>query len=239
VTGDAVAILETRGLCARYGEVTALRSVDITVTEGELVAVLGPNGAGKSTLLRSILGLADASGSVRFRGRALPRDPAAVARNGIVLVPEGRGIFGPMSVAENLQLGAYTIGGRGPEFARRRERALNLFPRLKERLAQAAGSMSGGEQQMLAVGRALMADPQLLLLDEPSLGLAPRVTVEILETLGRLNREGLSVVLVEQKAPLALKLARRAYIMAGGRITATLDPRNIKSHDELARFYLA
>jgi branched-chain amino acid transport system ATP-binding protein len=240
VTGDAVAILETRGLCARYGEVTALRSVDITVTEGELVAVLGPNGAGKSTLLRSILGLADASGSVRFRGRALPqRDPAAVARNGIVLVPEGRGIFGPMSVAENLQLGAYTIGGRGPEFERRRERVLALFPRLKERLAQAAGSMSGGEQQMLAVGRALMADPQLLLLDEPSLGLAPRVTVEILETLGRLNREGLSVVLVEQKAPLALKLARRAYIMAGGRITATLDPRNIKSHDELARFYLA
>jgi branched-chain amino acid transport system ATP-binding protein len=240
VTGDAVAILETRGLCARYGEVTALRSVDITVTEGELVAVLGPNGAGKSTLLRSILGLADASGSVRFRGRALPqRDPAAVARNGIVLVPEGRGIFGPMSVAENLQLGAYTIGDRGPEFERRRERVLTLFPRLKERLAQAAGSMSGGEQQMLAVGRALMADPQLLLLDEPSLGLAPRVTVEILETLGRLNREGLSVVLVEQKAPLALKLARRAYIMAGGRITATLDPRNIKSHDELARFYLA
>ena len=240
MTGDAVAILETRGLCARYGEVTALRSVDITVTEGELVAVQGPNGAGKSTLLRSILGLADASGSVRFRGRALPqRDPAAVARNGIVLVPEGRGIFGPMSVAENLQLGAYTIGGRGPEFERRRERVLTLFPRLKERLAQAAGSMSGGEQQMLAVGRALMADPQLLLLDEPSLGLAPKVTVEILETLGRLNREGLSVVLVEQKAPLALKLARRAYIMAGGRITATLDPRNIKSHDELARFYLA
>lgn len=240
MTGDAVAILETRGLCARYGEVTALRSVDITVTEGELVAVLGPNGAGKSTLLRSILGLADASGSVRFRGRALPqRDPAAVARNGIVLVPEGRGIFGPMSVAENLQLGAYTIGGRGPKFERRREHVLTLFPRLKERLAQAAGSMSGGEQQMLAVGRALMADPQLLLLDEPSLGLAPRVTVEILETLGRLNREGLSVVLVEQKAPLALKLARRAYIMAGGRITATLDPRNIKSHDELARFYLA
>jgi branched-chain amino acid transport system ATP-binding protein len=240
VTGDAVAILETRGLCARYGEVTALRSIDITVTEGELVAVLGPNGAGKSTLLRSILGLADTSGSVRFRGRALPqRDPAAVARKGIVLVPEGRGIFGPMSVAENLQLGAYTIGGRGPEFERRRERVLTLFPRLKERLAQAAGSMSGGEQQMLAVGRALMADPQLLLLDEPSLGLAPRVTVETLETLGRLNREGLSVVLVEQKAPLALKLARRAYIMAGGRITATLDPRNIKSHDELARFYLA
>jgi branched-chain amino acid transport system ATP-binding protein len=233
-------ILETKGLSARYGEVEALHSVDLIVAEGELVAVLGPNGAGKSTLLRSIMGLTHASGIVRFRGQAMPaHDPAAVARHGIVLVPEGRGIFGPMSVAENLQLGAYVIGGRGAEFERRRERVLALFPRLKERLAQTAGSMSGGEQQMLAVGRALMAEPQLLLLDEPSLGLAPKVTIEILETLGRLNHEGLSVVLVEQKAPLALKLARRAYVMADGRITAAVDPREIKSHDELARFYLA
>jgi branched-chain amino acid transport system ATP-binding protein len=233
-------ILETLGLRARYGEVEALRGIDLAVAQGELVAVLGPNGAGKSTLLRSIMGLLNASGTVRFRGRALPpRSPVAVARCGIVLVPEGRGIFGPMSVAENLQLGAYVIGGRGAEFARRHERVLALFPRLKERLAQAAGSMSGGEQQMLAVGRALMADPQLLLLDEPSLGLAPRVTAEILETLGRLNREGLSVVLVEQKAPLALRLAQRIYVMAGGRVTAALDPRNIKSHDELAQYYLA
>jgi len=233
-------ILETQGLCARYGEVEALRSVDMTVEEGELIAVLGPNGAGKSTLLRSIMGLTHASGTVRFRGRALPQhDTAAVARNGIVLVPEGRGIFGPMSVAENLQLGAYVIGGRGAEFERRRERVLALFPTLRQRLSQTAGSMSGGEQQMLAVGRALMAQPQLLLLDEPSLGLAPRVTAEILETLGRLNHEGLSVVLVEQKAPLALKLARRAYVMANGRVTAAIDPREIKSHDELARFYLA
>jgi branched-chain amino acid transport system ATP-binding protein len=233
-------ILETKGLSARYGEVEALHSVDLVVAEGELVAVLGPNGAGKSTLLRSIMGLTNASGTVRFRGQAMPaHDPAAVARHGIVLVPEGRGIFGPMSVAENLQLGAYVIGGRGAEFERRRERVLALFPRLKERLAQTAGSMSGGEQQMLAVGRALMADPQLLLLDEPSLGLAPKVTIEILETLGRLNHEGLPVVLVEQKAPLALKLARRAYVMADGRITAAIDPREIKSHDELARFYLA
>ena len=171
----------------------------------------------------------------RCRSTILPRWHAS----GIVLVPEGRGIFGPMSVAENLQLGAYVIGGRGAEFERRRERVLALFPRLKQRLSQTAGSMSGGEQQMLAVGRALMAQPHLLLLDEPSLGLAPRVTVEILETLGRLNNEGLSVVLVEQKAPLALKLARRAYVMANGRITAVVDPREIKSHDELARFYLA
>jgi branched-chain amino acid transport system ATP-binding protein len=240
VTAGATPILETQGLCARYGEVEALRSIDMTVGQGELVAVLGPNGAGKSTLLRSIMGLTNATGSVRFRGQLLSQhDTAAVARKGIVLVPEGRGIFGPMSVAENLQLGAYVIGGRGAEFDRRRERVLALFPRLEQRLPQTAGSMSGGEQQMLAVGRALMANPQLLLLDEPSLGLAPKITVEILETLGRLNHEGLSVVLVEQKAPLALKLARRAYVMANGRITAAVDPREIKSHDELARFYLA
>jgi branched-chain amino acid transport system ATP-binding protein len=232
-------ILETEGLCARYGDVEALHSVDLSVGEGELVAVLGANGAGKSTLLRSIMGLTNTSGTVRFRGQALPQhDTVAAACRGIVLVPEGRGIFGPMSVAENLQLGAYVIGGTGPEFARRRERVFSLFPRLKERLLQAAGSMSGGEQQMLAIGRALMADPQLLLLDEPSLGLAPKVTVEILETLGRLNHEGLSVVLVEQKAPLALKLARRAYLMANGRVTAAVDPEEIKSHDQLARLYL-
>jgi branched-chain amino acid transport system ATP-binding protein len=233
-------ILETKGLSARYGDVEALHSVELAVDESELIAVLGPNGAGKSTLLRSIMGLTNASGGVYFRGRLLPRhDPAAVARAGIVLVPEGRGIFGPMTVAENLQLGAYTIGGRGPEFEHRRERVLTLFPRLKERLTQTAGSMSGGEQQMLAVGRALMANPQLLLLDEPSLGLAPLVTVEILETLGNLNGEGLSVLLVEQKAPLALKLSRRAYVMANGMITAELDPKKIKSHDELAQYYLA
>jgi branched-chain amino acid transport system ATP-binding protein len=234
------AILETEGLCARYGAVQALHAVDLSVGEGELVAVLGANGAGKSTLLRSVMGLTATSGTVRFRGQALPRrDTVAAARRGIVLVPEGRGIFGPMSVTENLQLGAYMIGGRGAEFRRRRERVLSLFPRLKERLLQAAGSMSGGEQQMLAIGRALMADPELLLLDEPSLGLAPRVTMEILETLGRLNRDGLSIVLVEQKAPLALKLARRAYVMAHGRVTAAVDPGEIESHGQLAHLYLA
>jgi branched-chain amino acid transport system ATP-binding protein len=240
VTRPTGTILEAKGLSARYGDVEALHSVDLAVSESELIAVLGPNGAGKSTLLRSIMGLTNTNGGVYFRGTLLPRrDPTAVARAGIVLVPEGRGIFGPMTVAENLQLGAYTIGGRGPEFERRRERVLALFPRLKERLTQIAASMSGGEQQMLAVGRALMAEPQLLLLDEPSLGLAPRVTIEILETLGTLNRDGLSVLLVEQKAPLALKLSKRAYVMANGRITAELDPQTIKSHDELTQYYLA
>lgn len=236
-SGDAPVLL-TKGLSARYGHREALSGVDLRVGGGELVAVLGPNGAGKSTLLRAIVGLIDAQGEVVFDGATLPRrNPVAVAGRGIVLVPEGRGIFGPMSVAENLQLGAYRTGGRGSEFEARREKVLALFPRLKERLTQVAGSMSGGEQQMLAVGRALMSDPKLLMLDEPSLGLAPRVTGEILETLGALNRSGLPILLVEQKAPLALRLASRAYVIANGHIAAEVDPRKIKSHDELAQYY--
>ncbi len=231
-------ILDVENLSARYGQVEALHSVNISVRAGELVAVLGPNGAGKSTLLRSVMGLTTSTGSVRFADQTLPRrGTSKIARAGVVLVPEGRGIFAPMSVAENLQLGAYMIGGRGAEFERRRERVLTLFPRLKERLDQVSGSMSGGEQQMLAVGRALMAEPRLLLLDEPSLGLAPKVTAEILETLGQLNRAGLPILLVEQKAPLALKLANRAYVMSNGRISAEVDPREINSHADLAQFY--
>jgi branched-chain amino acid transport system ATP-binding protein len=232
-------ILEVQRLSARYGHVEALRLVDFHVEDGELVAVLGPNGAGKSTLMRAILGLLPTSGSVRFCGTDVPRrNPVAAAARGIILVPEGRGIFGPMTVSENLELGAYLLKGNSAEFQRRREHVLILFPRLKERLSQTAGSLSGGEQQMLAIGRALMAEPKILLLDEPSLGLAPRVIGEILETLGELNRNGLPIVLVEQKAPLALKLARRAYLMSVGSIAAEIDPRTVKSHDELAHFYL-
>ena len=231
-------VLEVEALSARYGQVEALRRVDLSVGEGELVAVLGPNGAGKSTLMRALMGLVATQGSVRFRGRNVPRrEPADAAGMGLVLVPEGRGIFAPMSVAENLELGAYLLNDKA-EFARRHDRVLSLFPRLKERLTQTAGSLSGGEQQMLAVGRALMSEPQLLLLDEPSLGLAPRIVEEILEKLGALNREGLAIVLVEQKAPLALKLANRAYVMSVGRIAAEIDPRTVKSHDDLAHYYL-
>jgi branched-chain amino acid transport system ATP-binding protein len=231
-------ILDVEGLSARYGHVEALRPVDLHVDDGELVAVLGPNGAGKSTLMRALMGLVPTAGRVSFRGAEVPRrDPARAAALGLTLVPEGRGIFAPMTVAENLELGAYLLRDRH-EFARRQQRVLSLFPRLKERLAQAAGSLSGGEQQMLAVGRALMAEPKLLLLDEPSLGLAPRVIEEILETLGELNRGGLPIILVEQKAPLVLKLARRAYLLSLGTIAAEIDPRQVTSHDELARFYL-
>jgi branched-chain amino acid transport system ATP-binding protein len=232
-------VLEIEGLSAHYGSVEALRSVDLHVNEGELVAILGANGAGKSTLMRAIMGLIPTRGHVCFRGGEVPRrKAAAAAAMGLVLVPEGRGIFGPMKVAENLELGAYLLKGNRPELARRMERVLSLFPRLKERLEQTAGSLSGGEQQMLAVGRALMANPKMLLLDEPSLGLAPRLVDEILEKLGVLNRDGLPIILVEQKAPLALKLATRIYVMSIGHIVAEIDPRTIRSHDELARFYL-
>jgi branched-chain amino acid transport system ATP-binding protein len=231
--------LEIEGLSARYGHVEALHGADLRVEDREFVAVLGPNGAGKSTLMRAIMGLVENRGRVRFRGRALPRRaPELCAARGVVLVPEGRGIFGPMTVAENLELGAYLLRGKA-EFERRRERVFTLFPRLKERLGQVAGSLSGGEQQMLAIGRALMAEPKLLMLDEPSLGLAPRVVEEILSILGALNREGLPILLVEQKAPLALELARRAYLLSVGRVMAEIDPRTVSSYDEIAAHYLS
>ncbi len=230
--------LSVERLSAHYGHVEALRPIDLHVGEGELIAVLGPNGAGKSTLMKAIVGLIPTSGRVSFRGSDVPRrDAAAAAALGIVLVPEGRGIFAPMTVQENLELGAYLLSEK-EEFARRLERVLTLFPRLKERMTQTAGSLSGGEQQMLAIGRALMAEPQILLLDEPSLGLAPRIIEEILQKLRELNRAGLSIVLVEQKAPLVLKIAHRAYLLSVGAIAAEIDPTVIKSHDELAGFYL-
>ena len=232
-------ILEVRQLSARYGRVEALHDLSLSVADGEFVAVLGPNGAGKSTLMRAIMGLVANSGNVSFRGAALPRQsPDTCVARGVVLVPEGRGIFAPMTVAENLELGAYLLNDSA-EFERRQARVFNLFPRMRERLGQVAGSLSGGEQQMLAVGRALMADPKILLLDEPSLGLGPKVIDEILSTLALLNKEGLPIVLVEQKAPLALRLSNRAYLLSVGRLIAEIDPRTIKSNDELVRYYLS
>ena len=232
-------LLDIDGLSARYGKVRALHPTSLSVGQGEMVAVLGPNGAGKSTLLRAIMGLLPTDGSVRFAGRHInARAPHQRAGAGLIMVPEGRGIFGPMTVAENLSLGAY--GVRAAQMrAQRQTQVFTLFPRLKERMGQLAGSLSGGEQQMLAIGRALMAGPVLLMLDEPSLGLAPRMAAEILETLGELNRSGLSILIVEQKAPLALKLADRAYVLATGRVVAETVPGQVTSHHDLARFYLA
>jgi branched-chain amino acid transport system ATP-binding protein len=232
--------LEVSGLTARYGPIEALHATNLHVGEGELVAVLGPNGAGKSTLLRRIMGLVEGEGTVTFAGAPLPEsDPRGCTMRGVVLVPEGRGIFSPMTVFENLDLGAYLAGGDKAEIKMRLERVFDLFPRLKERQKQLGGSLSGGEQQMLAIGRGLMAAPKLLLLDEPSLGLAPRLAEEILATLGTLNKSGLSVLLVEQKAPLALKLAKRAYLLSVGRVVAEVTPDQIDSPHDLARYYLA
>jgi branched-chain amino acid transport system ATP-binding protein len=190
-------------------------------------------------MLRAITRLVNAKGQVLFKGRDVSRLAThELAARGIIMVQEGRGLFAQMSIRENLVLGAYTLGNAGQETERRLAEVFTLFPRLKERIDQIAGSLSGGEQQMLAVGRALMAGPRLLMLDEPSLGLAPKVAANILETLGELNRRGLGILLVEQKAPLALKLAKRAYVITLGRIAAELQANEIKSHHDLAKYYL-
>jgi branched-chain amino acid transport system ATP-binding protein len=231
-------LIELVDLAAAYGQVQALKPTSLTVAEGEFVTVLGPNGAGQSTMLRAAMRLTPASGRVRFRGRDITRlSTHGRAREGIILVQEGRGLFGQMSVRENLILGAYTIAA-GESVEERLEGVFRLFPRLKERFGQTASSLSGGEQQMLAIGRALMAKPKLLMLDEPSLGLAPRVAAEILDTLGTLNRDGLGILLVEQKAPQALRLAKRVYVLSLGGIVAELAASEVGSHHDLSRFYL-
>ena len=214
-----------------------MHGIDLTVEAGELVAVLGPNGAGKSTLLRAIMGQVQTNGTILFEGTPVGAQPTRRrAALGMVMVPEGRGIFGPMTVAENLSLGGWT--GRG-DIAAQHERVLALFPRLRERLKQVAGSLSGGEQQMLAIGRALMVQPRLLMLDEPSLGLAPRLAATILDTLRALNQDGLGILLVEQRAPLALRLARRTYVMRLGEVVAATEPGQAISQEELGALYLA
>jgi len=229
-------LLEARDISARYGHVQALKPTGLHIGEGELVTVLGPNGAGKTTLLRALTRLTPSKGQVFFRGEDISGLPThRLARRGIIMVQEGRGLFPQMSVRENLTVGAYLHAGEADEHMRT---VFELFPRLRERIDQAAGSLSGGEQQMLAIGRALMAKPQLLMLDEPSLGLAPRAASEILSTLSELNRRGIGILLVEQKAPLALKLARRVYVISLGSIVAELKADEIKSHHDLARYYL-
>jgi len=232
-------VLQVAALSARYGHVEALRRVDLFVGEGELVAVLGPNGAGKSTLMRALMGLVATEGSVCFRGKDVPRrKPADAAAMGLVLVPEGRGIFAPMSVAENLELGAYLLNDKA-EFARRYDRVLSLFPRLKERLTQTAGSLSGGEQQMLAVGRAIMSRPRLMLLDEASLGLAPSTAKNVYDAIRHLRLEfGIAMVVVEQNANLAFTLVDSATVLETGRNVLTGTSAELKGMDEIRRAYL-
>jgi len=212
-------VLELRNVRVRYGAIQALDDVSIDVGKGEIVCLIGANGAGKSTVLNAISGVIGvAGGSIGFEGRPMRGARAsAIVRSGLIQVPEGRLVFPDMSVSENLEMGAYS---RKDGMADSLEFVLTLFPRLRERQAQLAGLMSGGEQQMLAIGRALMARPRLLLLDEPSMGLAPLIIADIFRTLQRLRAEfGLSILLVEQNARAALKLADRGYILANGRIT--------------------
>ena len=232
------ALLEVEGLTAAYGQIRALHGVDLTVGEGQVVALLGPNGAGKTTTLRSICGMVRASGRITFRGKDLTGlATEKVSRLGIAHVPEGRGTFPGLTVTENLKLGAY--GRRDPEVRRDIDRWFEIFPRLADRRDQPAGSLSGGEQQMLAVARALLSRPTLLLLDEPSLGLAPLLVREVFEVLGRIRAEqGTGMLLVEQNAELALELADAAYVLAAGRTVLSGPASEIRAEDSVRRSYL-
>ncbi|MDX6453102.1 MAG: branched-chain amino acid transport system ATP-binding protein [Gaiellaceae bacterium] len=228
-------LLELKDVSARYGPVAALHGVSLTVEDGEIVALLGANGAGKTTTLRAVSGTVRRSGDVVFAGKRLGRaGPEQSARAGIAHVPEGRGIFAELTVWENLRMGAYMRRGR-PDFTT----VLEYFPWLEARRNQQAGTLSGGEQQMLALARAFLQQPRLLMLDEPSLGLAPLVTREVFRVVGDLNRkEGLAVLVVEQNAAIALGAAQRAYVLETGTISISGTADDLKSDDAVRSAYL-
>ena len=233
------ALLSVDGVTAFYGKIQALRGVDVTVNQGEIVTLIGANGAGKSTLMMTICGTPRArDGAVHFDGQDITRTPTHdIMRLGIAQAPEGRRIFPRMTVLENLQMGSGLTDGE--HFDQDLERVYALFPVLRERAAQRGGTLSGGEQQMLAIARALMGRPKLLLLDEPSLGLAPMIVKQIFSVIGDLNRdEGLTVFLVEQNAFHALRLAHRAYVMVTGRITMTGTGEELLAKEEVRAAYL-
>jgi branched-chain amino acid transport system ATP-binding protein len=231
-----MSLLELHGVEARYGPVQALHGVSLQVGDGELVAVLGANGAGKTTTLRAISGTVRRSGDVVFAGKKLPRRPDATARAGIAHVPEGRGTFSELSVWENLRLGAYA---RRANVKKEAQRVYKFFPRLEDRRDQQAGTLSGGEQQMLALGRAIMAKPKLLLLDEPSLGLAPMVVNQIFEALTRMKTDdGMSVLVVEQNANLALAHAARAYVLEVGNVVVEGTSDELRANESVRKSYL-
>jgi branched-chain amino acid transport system ATP-binding protein len=232
-------VLEVRSLDVFYGDARALWSVDLDVAEGEIVSIVGPNGAGKSTLVNTLAGLhRGLRGQILMRGADITKLPGhRVCRHGLAIVPEGRRIFPVMSVQDNLDLGAYRPEARA-EHAESLAWVHELFPRLRERAGQAAGSLSGGEQQMLAIGRALMAKPQLLLLDEPSLGLAPVIVDEVFDVLQTVNQRGVSILLVEQNVQRALEISQRAYLLAEGRIALHGTPAELLASDEVRRSVL-
>jgi len=230
-------LLELDRVGARYGPVQALHDVSLTVREGEVVAVLGANGAGKTTTLRAISGTVSRSGTIELEGKATKGGPEAAAKSGIAHVPEGRGTFVDLTVLENLRLGAYTRRDRSvkADIARVAE----YFPWMTERGGQRAGTLSGGEQQMLALGRALMSRPRLLLLDEPSLGLAPMIVREFFRIVRELNeKEGLTVLVVEQDARIALKASQRAYVLEVGRVALTGSSDELRGDESIRKSYL-
>jgi branched-chain amino acid transport system ATP-binding protein len=234
-----MALLEVSDIHAHYGSIEALKGVSLTVDEGEVVTLIGSNGAGKSTTLRSISGLTPASGgSVVFDGEEITRVPAhEIVVRGIALSPEGRHCFARMSVRENLELGAHRRP-RSAQVAEDMDRVFTLFPRLAERQSQKAGTMSGGEQQMCAIGRALMARPTLLMLDEPSMGLAPIFVERIFETIVEVNKQGTSILLVEQNALMALDVANRGYVLETGHVALADDAKALAQNPEVRKTYL-
>jgi branched-chain amino acid transport system ATP-binding protein len=233
-----MALLEVDDIHTYYGAIEALKGISITVEEGEVVTLIGANWAGKSTTLRSIAGLTPASrGTIRFEGEDVTRVPAhEVVSRGIALSPEGRHCFPRMTVRENLDLGAYHR--RGPDVSQDMERVFELFPRLQERERQQAGTMSGGEQQMLAIGRALMARPRLLMLDEPSMGIAPILVQRIYETIGEINRSGVAILLVEQNANYALDVSKRGYVLETGAVVLANESAQLRNDPEVQKAYL-
>ena len=232
------ALLAVQGLRAGYGETEVLRGIDLDVGRGEIVAVLGANGVGKSTLNRAVSGvLQPRAGAIRFDGHAIDCErPKAIVARGLIHVPEGRHIFANLTVRENLDLGSYRRAAeRRPQ---NRERVFGLFPRLAERQSQRAGTLSGGEQQMLAIGRGLMAEPQLIILDEPSLGLSPRLVEELFALIARIHAEGVAILLVEQNLVQSFEVADRAYILAEGQFVMSGTAAEIGANPDLKRAYL-
>jgi branched-chain amino acid transport system ATP-binding protein len=233
-------MLEVASLSVSYGAIKALHGINLKVSEGEIVTLIGSNGAGKTTTLRAISGLvrAGAASKITYDGRSIVNmPPHEIVRLGLVQSPEGRGVFPNMTVAENLDLGAFTRTDLAA-IASDLEKALNLFPRLKERFTQSAGTLSGGEQQMLAMARALMARPRLLLLDEPSLGLAPQIVQVIFKIIREINASGTTILLVEQNAHMALKVAHRAYVLEVGRIAMEGPAAELAASDEVRKAYM-
>ena len=234
-----MALLEVTDIRTFFGNIQALKGVSLTVDEGEVVTLIGSNGAGKSTTLRSISGLTPPrEGSIRFEDTEIGEvPPQEIVQRGISLSPEGRHVFPRMTVRENLDLGAY-LRKDASEIANDRERVFSLFPRLKEREKQKAGTMSGGEQQMLAIGRALMANPKLLLLDEPSMGIAPILVERIYETIAEINRQGTTILLVEQNANYALDVSKRGYVLETGAVALEDKSSALRDNPEVQKAYL-